>query len=312
MSTLRISLFGKFDVRCDGQILDCLDACKVQELFCYLLLYRHCPHRREIVAGLLWPTSTTAQSMKYLRHTLWRLQTALDSSGATRNGSILLVDSEWIHLNPESDLWLDVAELERACALVQGTPGQELNEHEVQIVKQALELYRGELLEGWYQDWCLFERARLQDMYLAMLEKQMAHCEAHGEYEAGTDYGIRALRCDVAHERVHRRLIRLHYLAGNRTTALRQYGRCVAFLRQELDVAPSSRTVALYEQIRSDRLPDTGKALPTSDGIAPRRASSILPRALDHLKQLQAAFAQVQHQLQETIQMLEVTQKDTN
>ena len=40
-------------------------------------------------------------------------------------------------------------------------------------------VYRGDLLEGCYQDWCLFERERLQNAYLAMLDKLMVRC--HGD-----------------------------------------------------------------------------------------------------------------------------------
>src|SRR5438128_1039451 len=57
-------------------------------------------------------------------------------------------------------------------------------------------LYRGDLLEGWYSDWCLYERERLQHMYLAMLDKLMEYSESHQEYETGQTYGMRALRYD--------------------------------------------------------------------------------------------------------------------
>jgi len=82
----------------------------------------------------------------------------------------LLVKPDWIQVNPQADFWLDVAAFEQAFALVQGEPGQALKPASVQAVQAAIPLYRGDLLEGWYQEWCLFERERLQSMYLAMLE----------------------------------------------------------------------------------------------------------------------------------------------
>ncbi len=312
MSVLRIFLLGKFDVRRGDHVLVQLDARRAQELFCYLLLYRDHPHHRETLANLLWPTRAAAQSMKNLRNALWELQNVLDSGIATGDGSILLVDRDWIGINPEADFWLDVAEFERVNTLVRGISGSELDEHEAKILREALELYKGDLLEGWYQDWCLFERERLQQMYLVMLEKQMAYCEVQGDYEAGLDYGTRALRCDVAHERVHRSLMRLHYLMGNRTAALRQYGRCVTFLRQELDVAPSARTVALYEQICADRSIVPAERLVRGDETTLEKAFPILPRVFHHLKQLQTTFTEAQHQLQEALQTLELVIEDQN
>jgi len=35
-----------------------------------------------------------------------------------------------------------------------------------------VEIYRGELLKGRHQDWCLYKRERMQHLYLAMLNKR--------------------------------------------------------------------------------------------------------------------------------------------
>jgi DNA-binding SARP family transcriptional activator len=310
MSTLTVCLFGKLQVQRGEQALAGLGSYKVQELLAYVLLHRECYHSREVLASLLWGNNTIARSKKYLRNAIWRLHSVLGSGARAEMGDVLLVDPQWVRLNPEADLWLDVAEFERAFVLVQGVLGQELNTQSAQTLQGAIQLYRGDLLEGWYQDWCLFERERLQTIYLGMLDKLMAYCEAHGKYEAGLAYGTYVLRYDVAHERTHRRLMRLHCLAGNRTAALRQYKRCVACLRQELDVDPSVRTVALYEQIRSDRLSGPGEIPAKSNETTLRKASTTLLQALRHLKQLQTAFTEAQHQLQEAIQTLAVVLHD--
>jgi hypothetical protein len=82
----------------------------------------------------------------------------------------------------------------------------------------------------------------------------MGFCELARKFVAGIDYGMRILKQDRACERTHRRMMRLHYLAGDRTAALRQYARCLDALDQELGVGPARATVHLYEQIRADRL----------------------------------------------------------
>jgi DNA-binding SARP family transcriptional activator len=102
MSTLRICLFGKFFVRRDEQMLDGFDARKVQELFCYLLLHRDHSLPRETLANLLWPETTTAQSKKNLRQALWQLQSALGSQIESANDRVLLVEPDWVKLNPEA------------------------------------------------------------------------------------------------------------------------------------------------------------------------------------------------------------------
>src|SRR5258708_32118375 len=103
MSRLRVYLFGKFCVRRDEQVLEGVDARKVQELFCYLLLHRDHALSRETLASLLWPETTTALSKKNLRQTLWQLQSALGSQHGSLSYRVLIVELEWIRLNPEAD-----------------------------------------------------------------------------------------------------------------------------------------------------------------------------------------------------------------
>lgn len=306
MPTLNIHLFGKFCVRRNGQILEGFDARKVQELFCYLLLHRDHSLPRETLASVLWPETTTALSKKSLRQALWQLQSALAPQSENPNEHILLVQPDWIQLNPSADLWLDVAAIEYASNIVQNIPGPELDTQKALMLQQAVQLYPGPLLEGWYNDWCILERERLQTIYLALLDKLMGYCEVHHDYETGLQYGMRIMCYDRARERTHRRLMRLHYLSGDRAAALRQFEQCTAALEDELGVRPSKHTVALYKQIQADQLTGTEFSA-TSPSITAtlETASPILLEVLGRLTQLQGALADLQAQVQQTMKTVE-------
>lgn len=304
MIGLQIQLLGRFSLHRDTHTLHTVDAAKAQELFCYLLLHRDRPHMREVLADLLWSDTPTAQARKHLRQALWQLQTVLESQDEAEPSRILLVDPAWVQINQQAALWLDVAVFEEAYSQVQGVPSTELNQQQIAQMQAATQLYHGELLEGCYQDWCLYERERLQNMYLAMLDKLMDYCEEHGDYTAGIEYGARVLRYDRAHERSHRQLMRLHYLAGDRTAALRQYERCATALDEELGVQPARRTTQLYEQIRADQLP--GQLPPQSAEATPSGTATPLPEVLGRLRQIQAVLADFQRQVAQDIQAVEV------
>lgn len=315
-------MFGKFSVRRNNEPFKGLDAHKLQELFCYLLIYHNSPHPRESLATLLWCDSSTTQSRKYLRQALWQLQSALDSQTHANRESILHVESDWVSLNPLVEVWLDIVVFERAFSLARDVAGRNLEPALAQSLVAAVELYQGDLLEGWYQDWCLCERERLQSKYLIMLDKLMGYCEAHQEYEAGLAYGQHVMRYERARECTHRRLMRLHYLAGDRTAALRQYARCAAALAEELSVKPAKRTVMLYEQIRADEFESVRRS-PTappaandaagfslSSGTAASAAAAVpLVEALNHLRQLRKSIAKIQQQVQQGIQAVEIVLK---
>ena len=306
MSMLSIQLFGKFCVRRNEQVLEGFEVRKVQELFCYLLLHRDHSLPRETLAGLLWPDTTTIQSKKNLRQALWQLQSALGSQTGAMNERILLVEPEWVQLNLEADFWLDVVAFEKTYDLVQKVPGHELDVQRVNALQEAVQLYQGPLLEGWYQDWCLLERERLQNMYLSLLDKLMSYCEACHDYETSLLYGMRIMFYDRARERTHRRLMRLYYLLGDRAEALRQYERCAAALEEELGVRPSKSTVALYKQIQADQLdePKSSMALRETDPSIKAATPSLL-EVLGNLTHLQETLSDLQGQVQQSIQQVE-------
>src|SRR6266508_4994089 len=108
MLRLCVHLFGNFSVRLDDAYVLNFDAPKMQQLFSYLLLRREHTHSREVLASLLWGDSSTAHSKKNLRQTLWQMQAALTMQSVTDDDRVLRVEAEWVQVNPNADIWLDV------------------------------------------------------------------------------------------------------------------------------------------------------------------------------------------------------------
>jgi len=294
---LRFQLFGKFTAHQDTGPLKGIEASKDQELLSFLLIHRDKPHSRETLASLLWGDTATEKSKKYLRQALWHLHAALNSD-RVENLEVLVVDHDWLTLNSQTNLWTDVGDFEQAFAGAEGIPGRQLDSEKAHALKSAVALYQDDLLAGSYQDWILFERERLQNMYLLMLDKLIGYLQYHGEYEVAQGYGVTILRYDPARERTHRQLMYLYSLAGDRTSALRQFDRCVSALRQELGVKPEKKTTELYERIKLDQMghSDTFEIPPSRN-----RSSDVLTR----LKQLQAIVSGVQRRIQRDIKAVE-------
>jgi DNA-binding SARP family transcriptional activator len=297
---LRVALLGRLEARYGGEIVSRWGSSKAQELFCFLVLFRGQAHPREALAGRLWPSRPAAEARPYLRRALWQVQTALNRAGDGPAVPVLLADPETLQLNPAIPLWLDVAVLEEARRAAAGIPGRRFEPALARQVREAVDAARGSLLEGWYQEWCLAERERLQGTAVGLLGKLMGYCEARGEYEAGLTYGSRILHMDRAHEPTHRRLMRLHGLAGDRTAALRQYQRCVDALAEELGTVPARNTVVLARRLRADRFGPQEAAPP---GSADRDPQS--PAALGRLQNLQAALIEAERKVEQEIEALE-------
>ena len=300
---LRARFFGQFCVSGeDGSPVE-LRAQKSRELLAYLLLHAKRPHRREALASLLWGEKPTAQSKKYLRQALWHLQSAFRLHNVTAGGELLLISADSVQVNPAADLWTDVSAFETARAAGRSRPGERLDAERARLLEEAVDLYRGELLDGWYHDCFLGERDRLQESYLEMLEKLLAYHAGREDHEQGVACAARILSHDRARETAHRQLMRSYYRAGDRAAALRQYAQCASALEEELDVEPSAETVALYEQIRRDR-----QRVPIDVGSAPpalQPPSLTLAEIVDHLQRAKQLLSDLHDQVMHDLNSLE-------
>lgn len=303
MVALTIRLFGRFDVFCGEQAKPALNNRAARELLCYLVLHRNHPQRRETLAGLFWEDSPPTHARKYLRQALWQIQSALRPLADCGGIQLLEVDPEWIQLNSCDQLQVDVAQFEEAMRCCHGIPGAQLDDISRRRLEDAVCLYRGDLLEGWYQDWCLFERERFRNELLDALEKLVCWCESRYDSERGLAHAKRMLAVDPAREQVYRHVMQLHVLAGNRTQALREFQRCERVLMQELGVKPSQQTRALHESIRDARVespwPDSG--LIGAPGSASGFPLEQLPALAELLKRVQHLFAGIETRFRQDI-----------
>lgn len=267
---------------------------KAQDLLALILLSPHGVILRETAAEALWPESSVEASKKSMRQALWQIHQATDEpavlpmptlgrpSGGLRvssvpvrqrsghdgqegadAGRLVLCEGEALRVNPVRPLQVDVTEVTEAARRAQllgaGTP----DEATLSELERAADLYRGPLLAGCYDEWCLAPRARLEDRALTLLDTLSRGHEGRGDLAAAIVWAQRLLDVEPAHERTHRRLMRLYYRTGDRTRALRQLHRCRWVLQHELGVRPSAQTEELGAAIGADRLagsvlPDTG------------------------------------------------------
>jgi DNA-binding SARP family transcriptional activator len=297
MPSLRIKLFGRLNI-CGNAAVENLLPSKAKELLCYLLLHRGCSLGRDFLACVLWADSSAEHSKQDLRKALSQLQCAFTQVGVPAE-SILQADSQRVAVNPKADLWVDVTEFEHLCSR-DINPAPSADKSCLEALEAAADLYRGALLEGWRQDWCLYDRERLQKMYLMLLDKVVALSELNHEYEKGVDYATRILKYDRAREGAHQRLMRLRYRAGDRAGAARQYERCASALREELGVQPSEQTLELYHQICGDHMA-LGTNGTKNGELGPELEPSLLQGALNQLQQVKSALSILQNTVDESL-----------
>lgn len=303
---LRVKLLGAGEATYNHTPLAGFPNRKSSSLLSYLLLNRHYPLQREQLAAIFWADYSTQKSRKYLRHALWRLRQTLSEAG-TSPDEYLLVSDESIAFVQRSRYWLDVEVFEESAKRCDDVPAESLDAAQAERLEAAVALYSGDLLEGIYEDWCLYDRERLNLLYLHTLKKLTSYHEYNGTYERGLTFGARMLAHDRTLERVHRQMMRLYWLAGDRNAALAQYKRCEQILREELDMPPMEETKRLYDQmLHNQYVANAGGREESISGEAGQseRSPRARKRVLQEVQQLRAKVDEARADLQRLERLL--------
>jgi ABC-type oligopeptide transport system substrate-binding subunit/DNA-binding SARP family transcriptional activator len=243
---VRLFLLGPMDIRHDGQVVPKPPTQKSQSLLAYLALHRRRPQPRERLAALFWGDRPERKARRSLTTALWHIRRCLPDE------DLLLSDVHAVQLDPGADLWLDVAEFESLLA-----------RPELPSLRSAVALYRGDFMAGFYDDWVLNERYRLETLFAEALARLMLQLEAAGDDEGALAAGQRLLEHDPLREDAHRLAMRALCRLGRRNAALEQYLRCQEIVAQELGAEPMEETAELYQAILDGRF-EVGQPMATA------------------------------------------------
>ncbi|MFN2231795.1 MAG: BTAD domain-containing putative transcriptional regulator, partial [Anaerolineae bacterium] len=278
MARLTLSLLGSFDVKLDDQPVTARVTGKLRALLAYLAVEADQPHRRETLAGLLWPGYPERSARASLRNALSDLRTAVGDRVATQ-GRALLVTRETIQFNAESDCSVDVTAFNAAIEQSRAEPAA------LSALERAAALYAGPFLEGFsladspaFEEWALVVRERLEQQALQALQSLAAYHERQGDFTRAREYARRQIALAPWQEQAHRALMRLLALTGQRGAALAQYEACRRALREELDVEPGEETRRLYKRIRDGELAPSGPPSWETEGTQDVGAISVAHR----------------------------------
>src|SRR5713226_2972148 len=260
MGDVCLTLLGPPEVRHADQVL-LFSTRKELALLIYLAVEGRV-HLRKTLSEQFWPEGDAMHGRAALRVSLLHLRHLLGAGVDPLPH--LLIQRDTLGLDLTSAVELDLHLLHAAWTVARASAGTALTMPEearrslLARLQHATSLPRGEFLEGFslrdapaFDDW-----VRLQREYWHLRTSEIFDRLSHLQFEAGElepaiETVSRWLALAPVQEDAYRRLMRLHFAAGDRAAALRAYDTCRAMLATSMQTEPTPETVALASRIRA-------------------------------------------------------------
>ncbi|QSQ12110.1 BTAD domain-containing putative transcriptional regulator [Myxococcus landrumensis] len=189
------------------------------------------PHPKYRLAGLLWAESSEVTARNNMRQLLRRLRLATGAE-LVQGGDVLSL---------AEGISIDAAELQAHVLAGRHARALELDG----VLLAALEFDDCPEFQAWLEN----ARERLDKLRRRAASAESEARERAGDLSGALVLAEKLLELDPYSEDAWRRLMRLHYVAGDRMAALNAFERCRRLLREELATQPLPQTVALAREI---------------------------------------------------------------
>ena len=197
------------------------------------------PTPRARLAELLWPDSDADAARNALRQRLFQLRKTLGFEAVVGSATLALAEGL-------------THDLEDADSVLGGEPAA---------------------AAGPYATWLEQQRQRRRGRVHQSLAELAQMAEDACDWGDALSHAQELLALEPVSEAAHRRVMRLHYLAGDRAAALLAFDRCEQVLKDEVGARPSAETLTLLttvEQVAASRALGVGQAVPASVLRPPR------------------------------------------
>jgi predicted ATPase/DNA-binding SARP family transcriptional activator len=206
-------------------------------------------HPREMLADRLWPDSGSDTAKHNLNQALYKLRQEFGEPDLRPQNLVL---SNHLHVRLNSDLIITDVQTFRAllCRVNELGTLVDLTEsrgERIDLLSQAVDLYRGALLPGYYDEWVLIERERLALQFVDSVVSLLQLLSGSKEFERALQVGLKAASTIPCHEELSIAVMGLYQNLGKPIDGLREYVRMRTALRryEGRDPGPTSSALAV-------------------------------------------------------------------
>ena len=221
---------------------------RARDILCFIASRRHRRASKDVIIDTFWGEADFEVVEKNFHPTISHIRKALNSNQPLKQNFLLYRDGDY-QLSPNFSYWIDTEEFERFVAEGETARRARAFDQCIAAYEKAIALYRGEFMQGSYEDWVEEQRSYYREQYLRMLEALAAVAQKVEDWPRALDLAQQILRDDPFREDIHCMMMRAQAATGNRAAIKEHYETLRRLLHKELNVEPAAETQKVYKEL---------------------------------------------------------------
>jgi len=221
---------------------------RARDILCFIASRRHRRASKDTIIDTFWGEADFEAVEKNFHPTVSHIRKALNSNQPVKQNFLLYRDSDYL-LNQEFPYRIDTEEFDRLVAEAETAKRAGDTSRYLSLFEDALALYRGDFMQGSYDEWVEEQRAYYREQHLRMLEVLAVAAQKSEDWSRSLQLAQQILGDDQFREDVHCMIMRAHAALGNRAAVKDQYEHLRRVLRKELGVEPAAETQKIFKSL---------------------------------------------------------------
>ncbi len=220
---------------------------RARDIFCFISTSKNLRVAKDILIDIFWAADDPATVEKNFHPTISHMRKALNSRQSFKQNFIVFRDGAY-QLNPELTYSIDTEDFEAHIAAAEKAKREKDTELLRESLERASEIYKGDFLEGSYEDWAVERRNYYQEQHVRVISALAKLAFSEKRWAAVKRLCDQILIADPFREDIHRLVLRSLSAQGKPAAAKKYFEHMAETLSKELGIEPSAETRRVFKE----------------------------------------------------------------
>jgi|CXWL01.1.fsa_nt_gi ATP/maltotriose-dependent transcriptional regulator MalT/DNA-binding SARP family transcriptional activator len=221
---------------------------RARDIFCYIATRKHRRVPKDVLIEAFWGNEEFDAIEKNFHPTISHIRKALNSRQALKQNFIVFRDGAY-QLNPEFSYSIDTEDFIEFIAAAETAKRDKNNEELRKNLESAYDLYRGDFMEGLYEDWAEEQRPFYQDQFSRVLNALAKLSVSEKRWTDALKFAGQILTIDPYREDLHRLTMKVLAAQGKPAAVKKHYEDMKELLKQDLGIEAAEETRRLVNDL---------------------------------------------------------------